>query len=174
MDTPATVTPEQEAAILTKERLRLLSWGFFVQGGLGAVCASFLMIYVIMFGVFSFIPESQWNAPSQKPSITHLASPAVTPAYRSNQPDSSPPPLIVFRIIACVMAFFMVCGWIVSGLTIYSGYCLQQRKHKLLIQIMAGFNVLWIPYGTLLGVATFMILNTDAARNEFNPAGTSA
>lgn len=78
-----------------------------------------------------------------------------------------PPPVVVFRIMAGVMFLFVLAGWTISGLTIYAGRCLQQRKKRLLILVMGGFNLLWIPYGTLLGVCTFLVMQSDQGRREF-------
>lgn len=56
-------------------------------------------------------------------------------------------------------------GWIFAGLTIYAGRCIAMRKHKLFTLIMGGFNCLSFPYGTILGVASFMVL-TKQSVNE--------
>ena len=61
----------------------------------------------------------------------------------------------------------MLLGWALAGLTAYAGRCIQKRKTKTLIYIMAGFNCLFVPYGTLLGVFTFIVLGSPAAIEEF-------
>ncbi|MDP9099685.1 MAG: hypothetical protein M3N48_11950 [Verrucomicrobiota bacterium] len=73
----------------------------------------------------------------------------------------------MFRIFAAVIGFIILLGWSFGALTIYAGRCVQNRTHRLFIFIMAGFNCALIPWGTLLGIATFMVLQSPAGRREF-------
>lgn len=34
--------------------------------------------------------------------------------------------------------------------------------------VMAGYNVIWIPYGTLLGVFTFIVINSAEAKLQYD------
>ncbi len=161
----ALVSPEIEQAMIARERMRILSIGFYVCGGMGAVFASFLILYVLMFGAMSYIPARAWDTPAQTSS-----SSSATSTSRENfahPAKSAGPPLFVFRIMAGVMAVFMTVGWIFAGLTIYAGRCLQKRKHKTFIYVMAVLNLFWIPHGTLLGIGTFLTLGSNAAVDEF-------
>ena len=58
-------------------------------------------------------------------------------------------------------------GWTFGALTIYAGRCVQKRRHRAFIYVMAGLNCPLIPWGTLLGVATFMLMHTPVAGREF-------
>jgi len=166
MDAPI-ITSESASTILIRERLRLLSLGYYISGGIGAVFASFMLMYVAMLGAMSFLPDQAWTPPAGAGSISSgdNSSPQINPAFHSER--SSAPPQMVFRIMAGVMGFFVVCGWILSGLTIYAGYCVKQRKHKIFIHIIAGINAIWIPYGTLLSIASFLVLCSEAGKSEF-------
>ncbi len=160
--------------IIVRERLRLLSIAFYVSGGLGAFFASFLMIYVIMFGAFSFLPAKAWNPPSHHGGTADLPSAAgqtalSSPDLKSDNLDNSP--VIIFRVFAGVMFFFVLCGWLLAAATIYAGRCLATRRNRVFIYIMSGINMIWIPYGTLLGIATIIVLNTNVAKEEFGLPG---
>ncbi len=72
-----------------------------------------------------------------------------------------------FRVMAGVMGGLMLVGWIVGGLTAYAGRCIQKRRRKTLIYVMAAANCLFIPYGILLGIFTFIVLGSPAAIEEF-------
>jgi hypothetical protein len=73
----------------------------------------------------------------------------------------------MFRIFAAVMGLAILLGWTFGALTAYAGRCVQKRTHRLFIYTMAGLNCPLIPWGTLLGIATFMLLQTPVARREF-------
>jgi hypothetical protein len=62
----------------------------------------------------------------------------------------------------------MLLGWTFGALTLYAGRSIQKRRHKALIYVMAAFNCMFIPYGTLLGVFTFIILGSPPAIQEFS------
>jgi hypothetical protein len=55
---------EGEASIIARERLRILTIGFYVRGGIFLAFGCFFLIYVAMFAGMSFIPESASNQPS--------------------------------------------------------------------------------------------------------------
>jgi len=155
---------EVEEQIIVRERLRLLAIGYYVKGAVGAVFISFLLLHFCMFLGLSFIPASSWNTPS-KPAITaHSPSVLSTPAPR---PENQGPPVIMFRIFAGVIGVIILLGWTFGALTIYAGRCVQKRQHRALIYVMAGFNCVLIPWGTLLGIATFILLQSPAGQEAF-------
>lgn len=159
---------ESKELIQTNERLRLLAWGYYIRGGMGLVFSLFFLLYALIFGAVSFMPESAFNsqqtAHSQN-STTTLQPPPTASAKNPNGADV--PPLIVFRIIAGVMLFMTLMVWTLCGLTAYAGRCIQKRKHRIFINVMASFNTILIPYGTLLGVATFLVVNTEESKAQF-------
>jgi hypothetical protein len=158
------VAPEVEEQIIVRERLRLLALGFYVKGAVGAVFISFLLLHFSMFLGFSFIPESAWNQPPK--SVTTTQSSSVLPSP-SPRPINQGPPVIMFRIIAAVIGVIILLGWTFGALTIYAGRCIHQRTHRVFILVMAGLNCALIPWGTLLGVATFTLLQSPAGQREF-------
>ncbi len=164
-ETPVeSISDQSEAVIITRERLRFLAVGYYVRGGVIIVFSSFLLFYVIMLSAFSFIPESKWNpSPTPTPSVSAFTLPTTTP-HPSN---SEAPPAIFFRIIAGVISGIMLLGWSFGALTLYAGRSIQKRKRKALIYVMAAFNCMFIPYGTLLGVFTFIILGSPPGIREF-------
>jgi hypothetical protein len=73
----------------------------------------------------------------------------------------------MFRIFAGVIGLIILLGWTFGALTAYAGRCVQQRTHRLFIYIMAALNCALLPWGTLLGIATFYVLQSPAGRREF-------
>lgn len=173
------LTPGEIRAV-THERLRLLSWGYFIAGGMGILFSSFFLIYVAIFGAVSMIPASQWESSSSHqhrhdeqlvsdhaPSAQDGNREETPSATSQSQHSSGPPPVWIFRIFAGVMFVVVLIGWAISGLTIYAGRCIRQRRNRLLILVMAGVNVMNIPLGTLLGICTFIVLQSEPGRKEF-------
>jgi hypothetical protein len=155
---------EAEEQIIVRERLRLLAIGFYVKGAVGAVIISFFLIHFFVFLGFSFMSESAWN-PSPKSVITALSL-SVSPSP-SPRPVNQGPPVVMFRIFAAVIGLIILLGWAFGALTIYAGRCVNKRAHRLFVFIMAGLNCALIPWGTLLGIATFYVLQSPAGRRAF-------
>ena len=61
----------------------------------------------------------------------------------------------------------IVCGWTLGALTAYAGHCIRKRKRKLFIYIIAAINCIWIPYGTVLGIATILLFQWPEVQAEF-------
>lgn len=156
--------PLDEKRIVARERLRLLSLGYKISGVIGAVMVSFLLMHLVMFTTISFLPPTVFNPPAKSPSVQHEGGPG---ANAEPPRHSDPFPFFIFRIFAGVIALVILGGWTLGALTFYAGHCLARRQHRVFIQIMAGLNCLWIPYGTLLGIFTFVLLNTPEAETEF-------
>ena len=160
-----------EELIVTRERLRLLSLGYYISGGIGALLVSFLLIHLILFTIASFLPQSTWEN-SKPPRQQVLQSPA-SPVPALNTQRFNPPvhtagnPVVLFRIMAGAICVVILLGWTLGGLTIFAGRCIARRKHRTFVLIMAGVNCIWIPYGTLLGVASFLTLSAPKAMKEY-------
>ena len=69
--------------------------------------------------------------------------------------------------MAGVFCGVVLLVWTLGALTAYAGRCIQKRCRKLFVYVMAALNCLFIPYGTLLGVFTFIVLSSVAASREF-------
>jgi hypothetical protein len=152
---------EAEEQLIIRERLRWLAIGFYVKGAVSAIFVSFLLFHFVFMLGFSFMPESAWNPPP--PPATSLS---VTPSP-SPRPVNQGPPVVIFRIFAGVIGAIILIGWTLGGLTIYAGRCVHRRTHRTFIHVMAALNCPFIPWGTVLGIATFILLQTPVARREF-------
>jgi hypothetical protein len=155
---------EAEEQIIVGERLRLLAIGFYVKGAVTAIFVSIFLLHFFMLLGFSFMPESSWNPPPK--SATSIESVSVSPSP-SPRPVNQGPPVVMFRIFAGIIGVIILLGWTFGSLTIYAGRCVHKRTHRLFIFIMAALNCPFIPWGTLLGIATFILLQTPVAQREF-------
>ena len=162
------VAPEVEEQIVACERLRLLALGYYVKGAMGAVFISFLLFHFVFLLGFSFIPQSAWNPPPKRATTAESLSVAPSPSPR---PVNQGPPVVMLRIFAAVIGVIILLGWTFGALTIYAGRCIQKRNHRVFIFVMAGLNCILIPWGTLLGIATFTVMQSPAGQEAFRNSG---
>lgn len=160
-----TVSASDELKIVARERMNFLAIGFYVRGGMMFFFGCFFLLYVAMFTAFAFMPQSAWN---HQPPHRAVTAPAANASPMPDVANPGAPPIAVFRIMAGVMSGVVFLAWVGGALTLYSGRCIKKRKHRPLVYVMAALNCLFIPYGTLLGVFTFIILGSPEATTEWN------
>jgi hypothetical protein len=71
---------------------------------------------------------------------------------------------IMFITIA---GLFILALWSLAALSIVTGLSLARRKRLILCYVTAGITCLQIPFGTVLGVFTFIVLARSTVRNQF-------
>jgi hypothetical protein len=139
------MTDQEKQSILDEEHLKLLRIGYIVMGGAGVFFALFPLIYVIVgFGL----------AASGAPVQTRPGEPSL----------------------ALIGGFFVVFGLAFSiffgaqaVLQLMAARSLGQRRRKVLCQIAAAVSCLQMPWGVLLAVFTFMVLNRESVKQLFEP-----
>ncbi len=118
-------------AIVDEDQLGWLSLMFWVSGGAALLFSLYFLIYVGLGLAIASIPPTG---------------------------DASSPPAFfgfVFAGIGLVgFAFLATFG----ALKILSGFWIRKHKHRVIVMVIAGISCLEIPYGTLLGVLTFVVL----------------
>ena len=137
-------------SIVYQEHLRLLSWGYLVSGCLSALF-SLLGLFYVFLG--AFIGEAIQHAP---------------PA-----PKPGPPPEFVAWIFGLLGAGIFLMMVIVAVLKILVYQRLKRRRSRTFCMVVAGLCCLGIPWGTLLGVLTFMVLTRPSVVGDFEAAGAA-
>jgi len=149
---PPPFSPEINAAVdaaLTRDRLKLLEIGYYIAGVLTIVGVSFLLIHFTLFLTLGLNPHI----------FDHTKG--------SNGHPAAPPPPGLFLVFAGVIGFIILFGWTFGSLQIYAGRCIRHRCHPLFILIIAGVECLFIPWGTFLGVCTFLVMERPSAKALF-------
>jgi len=79
---------------------------------------------------------------------------------------------LVYMTIGLVILLVLTPGF----LKLRAGRCLAKRRSRVFCMVIAGFSCLGVPYGTLLGVFTFIVLGQPSVRALFESArqGTAA
>jgi hypothetical protein len=129
---------------ITLHDLKLLSIGYYIQGGIAA-------FYTVMVtGYMGFLG-------------TMLAT--FGAAAQRNGQKAIPEFVITFITgLILVIAFFSLATTICLLL---AGYWLRRYRNKLFIFLVAAFSCLSVPYGTVLGIFTFMVLRRPVAEQLF-------
>jgi hypothetical protein len=139
------VPQQAREEIIDEEHLRLLSIGHYITGGL---CIAFASIFIFHFLFISLI----------------VANPDFFPAAPGRQVV---PPDGIMRIFAVVIGLFILAGWSFGGLTIYVGRCIRRRARRTLTFVVACLNTIFIPFGTVLGVFTLIVLSRPSVRRLY-------
>jgi hypothetical protein len=132
---------ESQRSIIDAEHLRLLRIGYFISAGQTAFLIPFGLMYAGM-GVFtaSFAPSSS------TPGISWVS-----------------------WIMGIAGAAFALLGLAATALKIVTAIRLKERRSRVLCMVTAGISCLEVPYGTALGVMTFIVLSRPSVRQLFDP-----
>jgi hypothetical protein len=137
-------------SIIDEEQLRLLSLGYMISGGFAACLSLFGLMYVlmgvIMGAAFSHLPE--------------------TPSRVGQQP-----PAFIGWIFACIGLVMFVGLIAMAAAKFRVAWCIRHRKSRTFCMVIAAIGCLEIPYGTLLGVFSFLVLGRDSVARLFTSNG---
>jgi hypothetical protein len=136
-------------AILDEEHIKLLSLGYMISAGISAFFGLFGLFYV---GMGAFVGEM----------ISHLP-PEATSA-------NGPAPAFIGWIFAGFGLLFCVLMTGIAALKLRAAFCLKQRRSRTFIMVVAALCCLDIPYGTLLGTFSFIVLGRASVEAQFKEA----
>jgi len=125
-----------------EEQLRLLSIFHYIVGGLAAL--------------FSCIP------------IIHLSIgiAIVLGAFEGGHCSDGPPSFIGYIFIV-VALMCIACGWAFAICLIAAGRCLARKKRYVFCLVMAAIACVFMPFGTVLGVFTIIVLMRPSVKELF-------
>ncbi len=134
--------PAELRRLRDEEHLRLLSVFHLIVGGLAALGLPFLFIhFLIMFTVIANLQVWGW-------------------------PEHAPPPETYHMLfwIYPVLGLFLATG---AAINLLSGWFLLQKRHHLFSLVVAGLDCLEVPWGTVLGVFTILVLTRPSVRRMY-------
>ena len=138
-----------DSPLITSHDLRLLSIGYYIQGGIAAFYT------LLMLGYSAFATAILAN-------INKVAA--------ESRQQQVPPALL--SIISILLAILLGLACVYTVCMFLVGYWLPRSRNKVFIQIIGALNCLAIPYGTVLGIFTLMVLQRPSAK-QFFAAGTA-
>jgi cytochrome c biogenesis protein CcdA len=126
------------------DHLRLLAIFHYVFAGLSVLGLAFLALhYAFMHAMFSH-PE-MWK----------------------NSNGAAPPPREFLEMFVWFYIFFAVVFVAVGIGNLLSARFLQKRRNRVFSLVIAGLDVLQFPFGTVLGVFTFIVLMRDSVHELY-------
>ena len=82
--------------------------------------------------------------------------------------SGEPPPAFVGWLFAIMGATFIIVGWSLAACIIAAGRSLAKRRRYLFCLVMAGIECLFMPFGTVLGVFTIIVLMRESVQQTFS------
>ena len=150
---PAQINAQDEA------HLRLISVFHYVLAGLHFLGIGFIVIH---FMIMKFAMEMAEKAPPPPPAPT-VAVVGETLAPVASAPAISTSPQEIPDEIWWIMgAVYLVIGLLLvaqSVANVLSGIWISKRKNRTFSYVIAGLNCMFFPFGTALGVFTFIVLS---------------
>jgi hypothetical protein len=135
-----------------KDHVLLLSIFYFILAGLGVLYLVFLVFhYAMMHAVFS--NPHMWDQMKDK-----NGNPVQMPFN----------PTDFFKIFVWFYVFMGAWGIVSIILNLVAGLKLRQWQSRTFVLVVAGFNCINIPLGTVLGVFTIVILTRESMRSRFD------
>lgn len=126
------------------QHLRLLGIFHYIVGAMGALFSLFPLIHVIL-GVFLLL------------------------APVSQHPEAAPPAFFAWLFIAIGGALFLM-GEVTALCIITAGAFIHRRLHYWFVFIVACLECMFVPFGTILGVFTIIVLSKPAVKQQFGVA----
>lgn len=124
------------------EHLRLLSIFHYVVAGLLAGFACLPLLHLALGLMMIFNPE--------------FFGPA----------NNAPPPFLGWFFMLVASAFILA-GWVTAALIAWAGRCLQRHRHYTYCLVMACLACVFMPFGTVLGVFTLLVLLRPTVKTLF-------
>jgi hypothetical protein len=127
------------------DHLRTLAIFHYVVGGLSLLGLGFMYLHYYFMQTFFANPKLWENA-------------------------KEPPPFNPQEFWMIFVWFYVAAGivMVVAGvLNLMSGRYLQQRKNRMFSLVVAGLNCLQMPFGTVLGVFTLVVLTRESVQRLY-------
>lgn len=125
------------------EHLKLLSIFHYVFAGVLALMACIPLIHVAFGLAMIFAPR-----------------------HHGGGRGDMPPALFGWLFVLLGGAFILI-GWVVAGLLAWAGRCLSRRSHYTYCFVMACVACAFMPFGTVLGVFTILVLSKPEVKAAF-------
>ncbi len=125
-----------------EQQLDLLAIFHYIVGGVTALFSCFPFLHVAM-GVAM-----------------------LTGAFEFEGPGPPPPPFFAW-IFILFPAVIILIGWTLSVIIIVAGRKLKARRSRTFCMVVAGLECILMPFGTVLGVLTLIVLMRPSVEQLF-------
>lgn len=126
------------------EHLRLLAIFHYIVSGLAAFFACIPVIHLVI-GLFMIFAPQRFG------------------------PGNNQPPAFIGWFFVGMASFIITAGWTFAILVLIAGRLIARRKHYQFCFVVACVECIFMPFGTVLGVFTILVLNRSTVKQLFNP-----
>ena len=130
------------------EHLRLLSIFHYIVGGLAALFSLFPLLYTTVGAIFMFVAR-----------------------HGAQKPGEELPPEFIGWIFAVIGSLLFLLGIAIAICILIAGRSLAKQTRYWFAFVMACIECLFIPFGTILGVFTIIVLSRESVKTLFGIAG---
>lgn len=130
-----------------KEHLQLLAIFHYVVAGLAALFSFFPLLYTTVGAIFIFAAR-----------------------HGTAKPGEELPPEFLGWIFAVIGSVLFLIGLAMAICILIAGRSLALRKRYSFALVMACIECVFIPFGTILGVFTIVVLSRESVRGLFSTA----
>lgn len=131
------------------EHLRLLAIFHYIVAGIGAFFACFPLIHVALGALMVFHPSTMQGSANE------------------------PPPAAVGYLFIFLGGLFILMGWSMAVCTFLSGRFIAKRKNRVFSFVIAGLLCMFMPFGTVLGIFTIIVLSRESVQRLYQTARLS-
>lgn len=129
------------------EHLRLLSIFHYIVAGLAALFSFFPLLYTTVGAIFIFAAR-----------------------HGTAKPGEELPPEFLGWIFAVIGSVLFLIGIAMAICILIAGRSLALRKRYSFALVMACIECLFVPFGTILGVFTIVVLSRESVKALFSTA----
>jgi hypothetical protein len=134
-------------AMVDEEHLKLLSLGYIISAATTAFFSLFGLMYMVM-GIF----------------VGAVVSHAKAAGTSTTQ---GPPAFMGWFMGAMGFGIFLFTVALAAA-KLRTAFCIKRRRSRTFCMVVAGIGCLGIPYGTILGVFSFIVLGRDSVARTFD------
>ena len=139
---------DERQSVVDEQHLWMLSFCHYVSG---AVTIAFSSIFILHFMFLSFI--------GSRPELMKDATPDAAAASEA-----------MFGLFAAILGTLIVMGVAYGICEIVSGVFISKRKNRVFSLVVAIPRVLFVPYGSILSVMTFILLDRASVKELYRGA----
>lgn len=80
---------------------------------------------------------------------------------------SGSPPTAFGWMFVIMGSIFILFGWSSAILILIAGKKLKARRNRMFCMVVAGVECVFMPFGTILGIFTLLLLNKESVKHAF-------
>lgn len=140
-------------SIIDEEHLKLLSLGYMVSAAMTAFTSVLGLWFIFMGAILTASGSAAGKFPSK---------------------NGQPPPAFIGWILGGVGLIIFLFLLAFAALKLKAAFCIRQRKSRTFCMVVAAITCLGVPYGTALGVFTFIVVGRESVSRLFATSAPAA